>query len=278
MWLIRCNVRIRTIWPSGSGVRVRPGHHLRNRESDHTGCGFQADTDDVGNVTGGDEACSSVHRTRERHAEGVQSPSSDNRFTEADHGSTGPTVSTSAVCPLRDWSQDSGTRNCSRRSQDRMTGSRMQRTTPGGSGGNEQGRTTTWRGSPPFEHAVSQCSSIGSPGSSHGPSDSRRQRPETSRLPGLFRVGSNSIERLDCLTPDGDMTQTHQLSRWTVNDAVRIQPPEGPILRPDQPTRPAGWNDSAGDLLAFIQLLEAAFGDPEQVVTAERKMREIEQT
>jgi hypothetical protein len=32
-----------------------------------------------------------------------------------------------------------------------------------------------------------------------------------------------------------------------------------------------------GDLPAFIQLLEAAFGDPDRVATAERKMREIKQ-
>jgi len=31
------------------------------------------------------------------------------------------------------------------------------------------------------------------------------------------------------------------------------------------------------DLLAFIQLLEAAFGDPDRVATAKRKMREIKQ-
>jgi len=31
------------------------------------------------------------------------------------------------------------------------------------------------------------------------------------------------------------------------------------------------------DLPAFIQLLEAAFGDPDRVATAERKMREIQQ-
>jgi hypothetical protein len=31
------------------------------------------------------------------------------------------------------------------------------------------------------------------------------------------------------------------------------------------------------DLTAFIQLLEAAFGDPDRVATAERNMREIKQ-
>jgi hypothetical protein len=32
-----------------------------------------------------------------------------------------------------------------------------------------------------------------------------------------------------------------------------------------------------GDLTAFIQLLEAAFGDPDRVATAERNIREIKQ-
>jgi len=32
-----------------------------------------------------------------------------------------------------------------------------------------------------------------------------------------------------------------------------------------------------GDLSAFVQLLEAAFGDPDEVATTERNMREIKQ-
>jgi len=43
---------------------------------------------------------------------------------------------------------------------------------------------------------------------------------------------------------------------------------------------PHFWKDGTiglEDLPAFIQLLEAAFGDPDRVATAERKMREIKQ-
>jgi hypothetical protein len=44
---------------------------------------------------------------------------------------------------------------------------------------------------------------------------------------------------------------------------------------------PHVWEDGTiglEDLPAFFQLLEAAFGDPDRVATAERKMREIQQT
>jgi len=43
---------------------------------------------------------------------------------------------------------------------------------------------------------------------------------------------------------------------------------------------PHVWEDGTiglEDLPAFIQLLEAAFGDPDRVANAERKMREIKQ-
>jgi len=116
----------------------------------------------------------------------------------------------------------------------------------------DPGCTAICRGSPLFEDAVGECLDVGrqsGPGCSLGP---RRQLPEISRLPGLFRVRSNSVERLDCSTPDGHMTQARQLSRWTVEDAVCIQPPKGSRLKTDFATHPGGRNDRAGRPTSFL--------------------------
>jgi len=57
----------------------------------------------------------------------------------------------------------------------------------------------------------------------------------------------------------------------TVENAVCIQPPEGIGLGQILATREGRRNDRLEDLPAFIQFLEAAFGDPDRVATAERK-------
>lgn len=97
-------------------------------------------------------------------------------------------------------------------------------------------RIEIWRGSPQLEDAVNQCSHVGSQGGISCSPGSRRQRPEMSRLPGLFRVRSNSVQQLDSFTLDEDLTLTNQLSRRTVEDAVHIQLSEGSSLRPDLAT------------------------------------------
>jgi hypothetical protein len=60
---------------------------------------------------------------------------------------------------------------------------------------------------------VSKCLDVGSQSGPSCSSNSRGQRPEISGLPRHFRVGSNSVERLDGSSPMGHMTQACQLSR-----------------------------------------------------------------
>jgi hypothetical protein len=137
------------------------------------------------------------------------------------------------------------------RSLEEASGPRNQRGPATGTGRYDPRRTTIWRVSQRSEDAVSECLDIGSQGGSSYSPGSRRQRSEISRFPRLFRVGLQSVERLDCLTPDGHTTQARQLSRRTVEDAVCIQPPEGNSLRPDFATRPRRRNDRAGGPTSF---------------------------
>jgi hypothetical protein len=83
-----------------------------------------------------------------------------------------------------------------------------------------------------------------------------------SQLPGLFRIRSNSVERLDCPTSDDDTTQARQLFRRTVEDAVRIQPPEWASLGPDLATRSGGLNDRAGRPTSFYTTPGSNFWGP----------------
>jgi hypothetical protein len=146
------------------------------------------------------------------------------------------------VRPYRVRTTKADSQERERRSLEETTSSGNQRGSSTRAGRYDPGRTAIWRGSPRFEHAVSECVDVTS---QSGPGYSGRQRSEISRLPGHFRNRSNSVERLDCSPPDGHTTQTRQLSRRTVEDAVRIQPPEGDSLRPDFATRPGGRNDRA---------------------------------
>jgi len=277
MCLICCNVRIRTKWPSGCGVHGWPSLHRRKCELEHTGRRFRGETDDVGHGTGGAEAGSRVHRMGERCAEGVQSPSSDNRVTVADHPTTGPTVPTARVRPHQDGEHYQETGDWSRRTQDTTSSRWNWWTTLGQSAGNFAGHTAIWRGSQRFDDTDSEYSYIGSAGSSRGPSDCIRQSQEISGLPGLYRVGLNSVERLNCSTPDSQMTQARRLSRWTVEDAVLIQPPTRYSLGPDLATHPGGRSDMAGTLTSICSPPGPALENTERVATAELKMRQIKQ-
>jgi len=225
MWLIRGDVRVRTTWPSGAGVLGRPGHYRRKRPSEHTGQRLHRETHDAGDSTRSAEAGSWVHQPRESRTEGVWSPRPHNRVTETDYGSTGPAVPTTAMRPHWDGEQNQVARDWFRRSQDLNSGGGHRCTTPWRPPRDDPGCTAIRTGSPRVEDAVSQCSYIGSRGNSRGPTDSQRQRPEICGLPGLFRVGSISFERLDWSTPDGDTTQTGQGSQRAVEDAVCIQLP-----------------------------------------------------
>jgi len=55
------------------------------------------------------------------------------------------------------------------------------------------------------------------------------------------------------------MTQTGQLSRRTVEDVARIQPPEGSSHRLHLATRPGGWRDRAGRPASFYTTPGSSF-------------------
>jgi len=58
------------------------------------------------------------------------------------------------------------------------------------------------------------------------------------------------------------MTQAHQLSRRTVEDAIRIQFPERTRLRPDFATHPGGRNDRPARPTSFYSTPGSSFWGP----------------
>jgi len=100
MWLICCDVRIRTARSGGSGVCGRPGHDRRNRKQEPDGGQSRGETGHAGRSTGGAEEGGAVSRTGGHGTQGVQSPSSDHRVTEADYRTIDTTVPTARVQSL----------------------------------------------------------------------------------------------------------------------------------------------------------------------------------
>jgi len=261
MCLTFCDVTINRT-PSGPGVDRRPGHHHgphRRQQRQH-----RTRTTDGGvrTNTGGTDAGSTVLPTNPRGTDGLQAPTADHQPTATNHGLAIKIVPASVVRSYRSGTTNSDPEERTGRSPAEASSPRNRRGLATGIGGHDPRRTAVWRGSPRFEDAVSECLDVGSQGGPGCPSSPGRQRPEISRLPGLFRVGSNSVERLDCSTQDGHTTQARQLSRRTVEDAVRIQPPEGKRLGPDLATRPGGRNDRAGRPTSFYTTAGSSFWGP----------------
>jgi len=251
MCLIRCDVRFRTTRLGGSGVRGRAGHYTSNRQQVPAGDRLRGEADLARRSPGGVEECRVVYRARDDGAEGVWSPHTDNCITETDHRPAHAAVSTSRVRPLdvrpTTGNIEAAAGGSKEGSQDGRNGQRP--TT--GTGRHDTRRQTVGGGSRSFEDAVSQCALLSGPGSSNSSPATRRQRIVVSRLPGLFRIGSRSVEGLDSLTPHGHTTQTRQLSQRAVEDALRIQSLEGNSLRPDFATRQGWQRDWAGRPASF---------------------------
>jgi hypothetical protein len=221
MCLIRCNVKINGT-PCSPGISRGSGHHHgthRHRQRQHR---VRKVEGGVHTNTGGIDVRSAVLPTNQRSADGLRAPTADYRPTAAGYGPPNEAVPAPAVRPHPARTTDTDSEDEAGRSPAEASGFGNQRRPATGTGRYDPGRTTIWRGSPRFEDAVSQCVDISSQSSPGGSPGSGRQRLEISRLPGLFRVGSNSVERLDCSTLDGHTTQARQLSRRTVKDAVCI--------------------------------------------------------
>jgi len=261
MCLIRCDVWIRGT-PSSPGIRRGPGHH-HGTSWRTAGCHrIRTIEGSVRTDTGGTDTGGTVLPANPGGADGLRSPTTNYRPAAADYRPSNKPVPAPAVRPYGAGSVDTDSDERTGRSQDETCSTSdgwwpLTRT-----GGHDARPTAIWRGSPQFQDAVSECRNVGNQdGPSCSPS-SRGQRPEISRFPGLFRVGSNSVERLDCSTPDSHITGARQLSRQTVEDAVRIQPPEGSSLRLDFATRLGGRNDRVGWPTNFYTTRGSSFWGP----------------
>jgi len=208
MSLFRCDVRIRTARPGGSGVREWTGHHSRIHQQEHTGGGLQQETDSAAGGTVSDEAGSAVHRTGEYRTEGLQPCGTDNRITRGDYQQEDTGPPTAGVRWHGDGRPYTDPDDWTRRSQDETLSCRDRERATGRTGSYDAGRTTFWGGSLRVEKEVRQWSNIG-----------RQSRPGYS-------------------TQDGNTTQTAQLSPWIVAYAVCIQLPAGSNLSTDPSTRP----------------------------------------
>jgi len=188
MCLMRCDVRIRTTWPGGSGVRRRPGHHRMNCQQEPTGDWLRGETDIAGRNAGGAQASSAVHRTRGHGSEGVLSPSPDNRVTETDHGPANTAAPTPRVRSLdvrtTAISIEPRTGGCQENPEDGRNGWGP----PSRIGWYDTRCQTVGGRSPSFEDAVSECAILSSLGSPSSPPATGTPRTEVSRLPGLFRI------------------------------------------------------------------------------------------
>ena len=125
----------------------------------------------------------------------------------ADHRPTNRAVPAAVVQSYRVGATNTDSDKQMGLSQEETRSSTNRRRITGRTGGNDPGPMTIWRGSPRCQDAVSQCfhpSSQSGSGCSPCPG---RMRPEIARLTGLFRIGSNSVERLECTTLDGHTTQ-----------------------------------------------------------------------
>ena len=263
MCLICWDVKVRTARSGGSGVRGRPGHHRRNHQQEPAGDRLWGETENSQRHSGGAEESSTTYRTRCHGTKGVRSPGADNPVSATDYRPADTTVPATGV-----WSLDV-----------RATAGDVEAGVGGSQETPENGRNgrrpTTWaalydtghqsirRRSPSLEDVVGQCTILSGPGSPDPPPPAtRRFRTQVSRLPELFRIGSRSVEWLDSSTPNGNTTQTRHLSWRAVEDAVRIQPPEGSSHRPDLATCPGGRRDMAGRPACFYTTTGSSFWGP----------------
>jgi len=206
MCSIHCDVRMRTARSGSSGVRGWPGHHRRNPQQEPAGDRHWGETDTAQRSIGGTEASCAVYRTRSHGTEGVWSPGTNHRTTEANYTPADGTVPTPRMRPLDILTNagnfEAGTGGSQENPQDGRNGWRPTTGT---------GRFDTWlqtigRGRLTLEDTVSQCAILTGLGSPDSPPATRRPRTAVSRLPRLFRIRSSSVDRLGCSTLDHHTT------------------------------------------------------------------------
>jgi len=250
MCLIPCHVRINRT-PSSPGVPRGPRHHNGTHRSTmrcHWTGRAEARIDT--NTEDADEG-GTVLTAHSGNIDGVQQSRTHHQPAAADHRPVGEAIPDYAVRSYRVGALDISSDERPRRSHDVASRTRNSWRTLAGVGGHGFGRKTIWGGSLHCAEAGSERPDVSSKSCPGCSQSSGRQSPEICPLSGLLKIRSNSVERLDWLTPDGKARQGWQLSWWTLDDAVRIQPPEGSSLRPDFATCPGGRNDTAGRPSSF---------------------------
>jgi hypothetical protein len=191
----------------------------------------------------------------------VEAPTINHPAT-TDHRPAGEAIPAPTVRPYQDRGANMDSDGRTRQASKEAHSSRDQQRAARGIGGHYQGCTAIVRGCLQFEDAVIECQDDGSQSGPSCSPASRGQRLEVSRLPGLFRVGSNSYERMDCSTVVGNTTETRPLSRGTVEDTVRIQPPEMNHLGPNPTTGQEGSDNRARRPTNMYTTLGSSFCAP----------------
>jgi len=262
MCIIRCNVRI-TGTPSSPGVGTRPGNHQpdsqhrpRRNHRSRKHPAVDGNTTDPGQ--GG-----TVLATRTGDTTGVQPSRGDNRPAEPDNHPSGTDPTPPARMrsyQLRDTIGDPPERTRGIPTDPPDGGNR--RGPEEGTGRYDQGCPGSQLGGQEFESTVSECVILSRTGSATSPPPTRGQRAEISRLPGLFRVGSNSVERLGCATPDGYLPYTQQVPRRAGENEVRLQPPERARPETGLATCPGQRRDRAGKPVSIYTTPAGSFWGP----------------
>jgi len=277
MCMIRCNVRMRTARSGGSGVLGRPGHHGSDCQLESAGNRLRGETDIAQRSTGGAEDSSAVYRTRGHGTDGVRSQGTDSRITEADDRPANTTVSTSAVRPL----------DVQTTARDIEVGPEAARSVPRMAGTDEDLRQV-------LDNITRDARQLGEELRAFRPklanelpipawvsptppqqSENRRQKlPGSAEFSGSDRAQSRGrIAQLRMVMRHKPASCPNEQSKIRLAlDCLREISLDqiSPHVRED---REIGLED----LPAFIQLMEAAFGDPDRVATAEWTMLEIEQ-
>jgi len=277
MCLLCCDVRIKSTWQGGIGVSQWPTTQRRTPECYHPCHTIRRDPGEPQTRAATAIENGVVPRASGLDAEGMQSPGGDNQTTGGDRGSEDLTFPTTNLRPLwngkRDW----------------MSGEWPRWWLEEASHGTNLGRSTTrpccndtrytriWRGGKEFADAACQCPNCGSEGiASCSPRSEDR--------------GQNFSDSLDCSGSDHTQFRGWIVQHWIV---IRPKPSSFPnkqfkMLYTFNSPWGQGWGQilphiresrtiGLKDLPAFINLLKAAFGDPDQVTTRERKMRDIMQ-
>jgi len=262
MCLIRCNVHFSGT-PSGPGVSIRLGNHQSDsRHKPRRNHRHRKHRAIDGNTTGPEQS-GTVFATGAGNTTSVQLPRGDRRPAESNNypPGTGPTPpARMRSYQLRDTIDDPPERIGG--SPTNPPDSRDRRRSEEGIGRHDQGRPLSQRGGLEFEDAVSECAILSRTGSASSPPLSRRQRIEISRLPGLFRIGSNLVERLDCATPNRHPPYTQQVPRRAGEDEVRLQSPERDCPETDIATRPRQRRGRAGTPTSFYTTPGSSFWGP----------------